>query len=297
MSWLRIRLRVDRERVDGLSEALEDLGATAVTLEGAGDESLFGTAGNEEPVLWSQTSVSALLPSDTEPARFVTEVSHRLGLETAPPWDAELLADQDWERAWMDRFTAMHFGEKLWVCPSWLPSPPPPAITVTLDPGLAFGTGTHATTALCLNWLATHVVFEMEVVDFGCGSGILAVAALKLGARRAWAVDVDVGALSVARENAERNGVSERLEVVSPESLPETVNADIVVANILANPLIALAPRLTQITRAGGLLLLSGLLEQQIPEVRHHYSRGFAIETRIRDDWALLECSKTAPKS
>lgn len=295
MPWLRLRISVERPLVDALSEALEESGAVAVTLEDAGDEALFGSGGDDEPQLWSRTSVSALLPAETEPAKFVAEMALRLGMNTPPPWDAELLADQDWERAWMDRFKAMHFGGDLWVCPSWLSPPPPPAVVVTLDPGLAFGTGTHATTALCLEWLATHAVAGKEIIDFGCGSGILAVAALKLGARHAWGVDIDSGALTVARENAERNRVSDRFDVARPEDFPDAAEGDIVIANILANPLMELAPRLMRITRPGGFLILSGMLTQQIAEVERHYSRGCTVESRIRDDWALLVCHKLRP--
>ncbi len=294
MSWLRIRLRVNRGEVDSLSEALEQCGAVAVTLEDAGDEALFDSAGSEEPRLWAWTSVSALLPAGTEPASFIREVTDQLGLDGSPSWEAEPLADQDWERAWMDRFTSMHFGGQLWICPSWLPLPPPPAVAVTLDPGLAFGTGTHATTALCLNWLATHPLSEAEISDCGCGSAMLAIPALRRGAPHAWAVDVDRGALAVTRENAENNGVGERLDIGSPETLPHTIVADVVIANILAKPLIELAPRLIQLTRTGGFLLLSGMLEGQVCEVERLYHRGFAIKTRIRDGWALLECRKLA---
>ena len=292
MPWLRLRLRVDRTLVDALSQALEDSGAVAVTLEDAGNEPLFGSGADEEPSLWHETSVTALLPSDTEPQRLIDDVAQRLGMTAPPSWDTQPLADQDWERAWMDRFHAMHFGNNLWVCPSWLAPPPPPATVVTLDPGLAFGTGTHATTALCLEWLANHELTDKEIIDFGCGSGILAVAALKRGARRAWGIDIDSSALAVARENAERNGVSDRLEVAQPQVLPEGLIADLVIANILAKPLIELAPRLTRMTRPGGQLILSGLLTDQIAEVALHYANEFAIEARMRDDWALLECHK-----
>ena len=294
MPWLRVHLRVDREQADSVADALERCGALAVMLEDAGNEALFGSTGNDEPRLWAHTNLSALLSDGTEPSRFVGDVMALLGMDTPPAWAADLLPDQDWERAWMDRFTPLHVGGNLWICPSWHAPPPPPAVAVILDPGLAFGTGTHATTALCLDWLATHMLSGREIIDFGCGSGILAIAALKLGARSAWAVDIDAGALAVTCENAQRNEVGNRLSTAMPQSLPACVDADIVVANILADPLIQLAPRLSGLTRAGGVLLLSGMLEQQAAEVERHYAAAFSIETRIRDGWALLACRRSA---
>ncbi len=294
MPWLCVRLSVDRERVDSVSDALECCGALAVMLEDAGNEALFGGAGDDELRLWAHTTLCALLPADTEPSQFVRDVTALLGMNTPLTWEADRLPDQDWERAWMDRFRPMHAGGYLWICPSWLAPPPPPAVVVTLDPGLAFGTGTHATTALCLNWLATHALSGKEIIDFGCGSGILAIAALKLGAHSAWSIDIDPGALAVTCENAQRNEVSDRLSAVTPQSLPAGANADVVVANILADPLIQLAPRLTGLTRTGGVLLLSGMLEQQSAEVERHYSAEFAVETHVRDGWALLACRRLA---
>ncbi len=293
MPWLRIRLKTGREQADSVSEAMERCGALAVMLEDAGDEALFAGPGHDSPRLWAQTSLSALLPADIEPTRFADEVAALLGIDKPPAWETDLLPDQDWERVWMDRFQPLHVGADLWICPSWLAPPPPPAISVVLDPGLAFGTGTHATTSLCLEWLATHSLAECELVDFGCGSGILAIAALKLGARSAWAIDIDDGALAVTCENAVRNEVHGRLTATLPDSLPAGIQADVVVANILAAPLIELAPHLAALTRTGGVLLLSGMLEQQAAEVGLHYSRNFIVESCQRDGWALLVCRKT----
>lgn len=292
MSWLRVHLRADCGQAENVSDALEQCGALAVTLEDAGDQPLFAGPGTEEPRLWAHTCLSALLPEDMEPSRFVAEVAALLGLDAPPAWESDSLPDQDWERAWMDRFTAMRFGINLWVSPSWLEPPAAPAVVVTLDPGLAFGTGTHATTALCLEWLAAGTRAQMDVLDFGCGSGILAIAALKLGARSAWAVDIDGGALSVTRENAQRNAVLDRIRIADPGSLPPDIDADIVVANILADPLVELAPRLRGLTRAGGILLLSGMLSGQVREIEQHYARYFDIEARVRDGWAMLVCRK-----
>ncbi|MHB8345617.1 MAG: 50S ribosomal protein L11 methyltransferase [Acidiferrobacterales bacterium] len=293
MPWLRVHLQVDRELADSVSDAMERCGAIAVMLEDAGNEALFGSAGNDEPRLWAHTSLNALLPPDAEPSQFVDDVVALLGTDARPIWRVDCLPDQDWERAWMDRFTPLHAGGNLWICPSWLAPPPLPAVSVILDPGLAFGTGTHATTALCLEWLAANIQPGSDVIDFGCGSGILAIAALKLGARKAWAVDIDANALVVACENAQRNDVGDRLSAVAPQSLPPITDADIVIANILAGPLIDLAPRLSALTRAGGVLLLSGMLEEQTAEVGCHYEGAFAVEIRIRDGWALLVCRKS----
>jgi ribosomal protein L11 methyltransferase len=265
----------------------------SVSLEGADTELLFETDWNNTTPVWKQTRVVALFAEDADVVAAMNMVAALLSLPSAPAYKSETVADRDWVRVWMDRWLPMRFGEspggaKLWVVPSWLTPPDPQAANIILDPGMAFGTGTHATTAMCLEWLAQHPPRDREVIDYGCGSGILAIAALKLGARSAFGTDTDPQALTVSRENAERNGVLDRLTLLLPDALPKQADADIVLANILAGALIALAPRLTALVRPGGTLILSGLLAIQADEVEAAYTAHFDLARQGRDEWVML---------
>ena len=287
MPWLQLRLRTDKDKAESWSNALEQCGAISVSFEDAGDEPLLACALEETP-LWSQTWVTALFEAETQADAVVTQLTHLLRLPNPPACEMEMLADQDWERVWMDRFQPMHFGGPLWVVPSWLAPPHPAAVNIILDPGLAFGTGTHATTALCLSWLAQHPPVNQYIIDVGCGSGILAIAAIKLGARHALGVDVDPRALEVSQENAERNAVAAQLSLGLPEVLPDAPVADLVIANILAQPLIQLSAQLIQLVKPGGTLILSGMLENQTAEVSQHYMNDVDLERQVHDHWAML---------
>lgn len=293
MAWQQITLDTTRDESQRLSDALEEAGALSVSLEGADTELLFETDWNDNTPVWKQTRVTALFAEDADVAAAMNMVAVLLSLPSAPAYKTETVADQDWVRVWMDRWRPMHFGKgpagvNLWVVPSWLSPPDPEAANIILDPGMAFGTGTHATTAMCLEWLAQHPPRDREVIDYGCGSGILAIAALQLGARSALGTDTDPQALAVSRENAERNHVLDRLSLLLPEALPEQISADIVLANILAAALIALAPRLTALVRPGGTLLLSGLLTIQADEVAAAYADHFDFTHQHRDEWVML---------
>lgn len=296
MPWLKLRLRADKARATVIADALESLGALAVSLEDAGDEPQFDI-GQPEAAAWSDTWVSGLFPIETSPLGVLEQLTRDTTLSPLPPHDVELVADQDWERSWMERYKPLRFGQRLWVCPSWLAPPDPSAVTIMLDPGLAFGSGTHATTALCLEWLERQSLAGKTVIDYGCGSGILAIAALKLGARAAWGIDTDPQALAVSRENAARNGIGSELTLLLPEQAPAGMVADIVLANILAKPLMELAGRLTALVRPGGGLALSGLLANQTEEVSRHYVQDFDLTVEIRDDWALLSGVRRVRKS
>lgn len=263
MAWKRLSFNTTADKVDVLAELLESAGACAVTIECGDDQILCETASERAP-LWDRMRVAGLFSSRTDLDRLLKWLKDKLGAQRLPPCAIESLEDRDWGRAWMDRFRPMRFGERLWVCPSWEAPPEPGAANVILDPGMAFGTGTHPTTALCLNWLAEAKVIDgATVLDYGCGSGILALAAAKLGARRVLATDLDATALQVTCENASRNGVSDRLTTVTPEAVG-TVSADIILANILANPLISLVQRLRELGRPGCHLVLSGILKEQV---------------------------------
>jgi ribosomal protein L11 methyltransferase len=200
----------------------------------------------------------------------------------------EQLEDKDWEREWMDNFHPMKFGQRLWICPSWREVPEPDAVNVMLDPGLAFGTGTHPTTALCLTWLDGLDLKGKTVVDFGCGSGILSLAALKLGAKKVIGIDIDPQALQASLENAKRNQCEDRLELFLPKDQPE-FKADVVVANILAGPLRELAPVIVEYVKHQGVLALSGVLEEQAEQLQQIYGEYCQMDSFVvQDEWVRL---------
>lgn len=290
MAWLKLTLRTAKDQAERLAELLEGHGAIAVTLEDAVNEQLIETHWDQTP-LWREVTLSALFAAPTDSAALLAQV-RGAGIELLGPAESGILQDQDWARAWMDRYQPILVGRNLWVCPSWCAPPDPAAVNVILDPGLAFGTGTHATTALCLQWLSEQDLRGQDVIDYGCGSGILAIAALKLGARRAIATDLDPQALAVTRENAARNGVADRLQVGEPAALAQTASADVVIANILAGALVELAPRLAALTRAGGRLGLCGIMSQQAQEVRDAYAPWFTLSPHAREEWVLLTGTK-----
>ncbi|MGQ0659212.1 MAG: 50S ribosomal protein L11 methyltransferase [Chromatiales bacterium] len=287
MPWLQLRFTVPRDEADALGAALEQLGAQAITLQSAGIDSLFDQA-DESPTLWDCNALTALFAAQTDTDALVARLASQLAPSAVPLHAAEILADQDWNRAWMDRFRPLRFGERLWVCPSWHTPPDPDAVNIILDPGMAFGTGTHPTTALCLRWLDGAALDGRTVLDYGCGSGILAIAAIKLGARHVWAVDIDPQCLEVTRENAARNEVSDRLTVSGPGDCPAP-QRDVLLANILARPLIELAPAFAEAVRTGGDVVLSGLLISQIEACVAAYTPFFDMQPpRAEADWVIL---------
>ncbi len=285
MPFLQLTLEIGSQDPGPFEDALFELGATAVTLEDASDDPVLEPAPGATP-LWPTVKVKALFDAALDPAALGSQITARCGGAVQP--QTELIGDRPWEREWLRDFRPMRFGRRLWVCPGGQPAGDPDGIQVELDPGLAFGTGTHATTALCLEWLDRRDLSGLTVVDYGCGSGILAIAALKLGADQAIAIDIDPQALIATRENAERNRVSARLRI-GDESLLGDCRADVLIANILAAPLIELAPRLAEAVRPGGQIALSGLLLEQAGPVTAAYRAWFDIGTaEVRDGWALL---------
>lgn len=286
-----MRLEISPEQASDLEDLLLEAGACAVTFQDNADQPIFEPDLGTTP-LWNQTGLNALWEADTdmEAVTAFLDAEHQARLGTPFPANkVEILEDKDWVREWMDNFHPMQFGERLWICPSWREPPDTQAINLLLDPGLAFGTGTHPTTAMCLRWLDATPVEGQTVIDYGSGSGVLGIAALLLGAKSAMGVDTDPQALQASRENAERNGIStDRWPLYFPEDAP-TEPADIMIANILAQPLIQLAPRLASLTRAGGKLVLSGILDQQANEVLERYSEWFEMdEPCTQDEWVRL---------
>jgi ribosomal protein L11 methyltransferase len=290
MSFLQLRLDTRREDLAALEDRLLSSGAVAVTLEDNADQPLLEPGVGETP-LWNQTRLTALYPADTDMSDVLRQLPDELLLEANAR--VEILEDKDWEREWMQHYQPMRFGRRLWVCPSWLEPPDTHAVNLLLDPGLAFGTGTHPTTALCLEQLDGLPLAGGVVVDYGCGSGILAVAALKLGAALALGVDNDPQALAASRENAARNAIAaQQFHIVAPAQVDQqhwAQRADVVIANILAGPLVELSAVLLGFLQPKGTLLLSGLLQHQAEAVCAHYAQQLNLHVAgEREGWVCL---------
>ena len=290
MPWIQIRINATAKTADKVSNMLLGRGAQAVTFMDAKDVPVYEPMPGETP-LWGETEVMGLFDAETDPAPTIAFFQQIFGENVG--YKVEQLEDKDWVREWMDHFHPMQFGERLWICPSWRDVPNPDAVNVMLDPGLAFGTGTHPTTALCLQWLDGLDLTGKTVVDFGCGSGILGIAALKLGAARVIGIDIDPQAIQASRDNAARNGVADQIELYLPADQPQDVEADVVVANILAGPLRELAPLIAGHGKAGSLMALSGVLESQAPELEAIYGQWFEMDpTAVKEEWCRLSGRK-----
>ena len=288
MPWLKLKLRTDQDHAEALAEAFEEWGAISVTMEDAGDEPVFDTLRELSP-LWSQVKLIGLFPEHTNTDDILARLRERFSLAETPEHEIDVLGDEDWAHSWMAHYKPLQVGRRLWVIPSWCQAPEPTAINIILDPGLAFGTGDHPTTSLCLEWLSEQSLAGKTVLDYGCGSGILSIAALKLGALEVYAVDIDAQALEVTRRNAVHNGIHTGMHVMLPSELPPDFQADIVIANILFGTLIELAPEISARARPGGWLVLSGLLgDDQATEVRPHYEPPFEFTRREKQKWTLL---------
>ncbi len=289
--WHQFIMNLGSLDADQVEHALLEQGALAVTFSDAADDPVLEPAPGETP-LWRESRVTALFDASRDLSQLADQLTEKLALESTPAHHIESLADRDWAREWLRDFRPMRFGDRLWIVPGDAECPDDDAVVVRLDPGLAFGTGTHATTALCLEWLDNAKLDGVEVLDFGCGSGILGIAALKLGAVEVMAVDVDLQAVSATRQNAERNTVLDRL------SASNVMPADagpygIVVANILANTLVEHAMELKGALAAGGRIVLSGILAAQVDDVieAYHDEVEFGPPV-IRDEWALVAGSR-----
>ncbi len=287
MTWIQIHLTTDRQSAPLAELLLEEMGALSVTMEDAADEPMLEPAPGETPI-WTITRVTGLFPEESDPEKLCTRIKQELAATAILRLEADRLADQVWERVWLDKFHPMQFGRRLWIAPDGQLPPDPKAITVQLDPGLAFGTGTHPTTALCLNWLDREQIAGKSIIDFGCGSGILSIAALLLGASDVVAIDHDHQALEATADNAEKNRVQQRLTILHSEQPLDTV-ADITLANILASTLIELEPLFARHTISGGKIVLSGILTEQTDAVISAFSDDFEIQSPVNQDgWVLL---------
>jgi len=288
MNWQQVHISIPKEQLQELEDFLLSIGALSVTYKDAGDNPVLEPLPGETP-LWPELIVTGLFDQKKNINTVMNILArHYPDLKTVH----EELEDQDWERSWMKDYQPMSFGERLWVVPTTMEAPNPQAINLRLDPGLAFGTGTHPTTSLCLQWLDQHDVSAKTILDYGCGSGILAIAGLLLGASMADGVDIDPQAITASIDNAKINHVNDKLSVFLPDNY-QAKAYDIVMANILSGPLAELAPALSQYTKKGGNIVLSGILQEQAEPVRTVYQQWFEMAPAIiHDGWAMLSGRK-----
>lgn len=288
MPWIQLRIPATEETAEKISDYLSGSGAQAVTFMDAKDTPIYEPAIGEVKY-WNNTIVTGLYDGNEDIDSVISYLKQQPLFKNEFNYKLEALEDKDWEREWMDNFHPMKFGQRLWICPSWRDIPEPDAVNILLDPGLAFGTGTHPTTALCLTWLDGLDLTGKTVVDFGCGSGILAIAALKLGAERVIGVDIDPQAIQASLANAQRNDVADQLELYLPKDQPE-FEADIVVANILAGPLAQLSDVIIGYAKPQGKIALSGILEHQAQSLVDHYQQQCQLNpVTVQDEWVRID--------
>lgn len=286
MAWLQLIIPTNDDLADKLSDALMEHGAVSVTLQDMQDQPVLEPELGTTP-MWSQTRVIGLYDANENLNHIIENVEQQLKIKISE-WKAEPLEDKDWVRAWMDSFKPMQFGKKLWVIPSTFKAPQPDAANILLDPGLAFGTGTHPTTSMCLEWLDANPPTDKSVIDFGCGSGILAIAAILLGAKLAQAIDIDPQALIATKDNAKNNQVADKIKTYLPEQF-EKSTTPLLLANILASPLIQFAAYFSELTQPQGQIVLSGILAEQAEQVMDAYKPYFDIAVwKQQDDWVCL---------
>lgn len=289
MPWLQVKIATTPTLAENFEDLLLDSGALSVTYQDTQDQPIYEPELGTTP-LWRNTTISALFDAQNDMQALRAELNDACNnSEMQASIDSlsiEILEDKDWERQWMKSYKPMQFGNRLWVCPSWCDVPDPNAVNLMLDPGLAFGTGTHPTTELCLRWLDSIDVTDQEITDYGCGSGILGIAALLLGAKSVLAVDIDSQALQATQTNLLRNNLAPtRLSTYLPENAPQR-ETQILIANILSGPLVELAPLIAQRVRHKGLIALSGLLTEQQQEIINAYSPWFILDQAVLlDGW------------
>ncbi|PAS41182.1 50S ribosomal protein L11 methyltransferase [Vibrio cholerae] len=293
MPWIQIKLNATNDNAEAIGDMLmEETGAVSVTFLDAKDTPVFEPLPGETR-LWGDTDVVALYETDMDTSLILQQIKASNLLAEGFAHKVEQVEDKDWEREWMDNFHPMQFGRRLWICPSWREVPDPQAVNVMLDPGLAFGTGTHPTTALCLEWLDNLDLSGKTVIDFGCGSGILAIAAIKLGAAKVIGIDIDPQALLASKDNAARNGVEDQIEVYLPKDQPEGLVADVVVANILAGPLRELSPIIKGLLKPCGQLAMSGILDTQAESVAEFYRDDLELDPIAeKSEWCRISGRK-----
>jgi ribosomal protein L11 methyltransferase len=288
MTWWQFSLNCQASELEQVEDLMLGLGALSISLSDAGDEPLYEPLPGDYP-LWQESIVAATFDGANDHEFLYQQLTSELPDHLASTVRLKTLQDQDWEQAYKQHFHPLQCAPNLWIVPSWSEPPDPGATIIQLDPGLAFGTGSHPTTALCLAWLGARDGDYHRVIDYGCGSGILAIAAIKLGAQQVVAVDIDAQALTACNSNMRVNGIgSEQIQVIPPEEL-EASAADLLIANILAAPLIDLAPRFAELVRPGGQILLSGILDTQLEDIQLAYRPYFKLDpASYRDEWVCI---------
>jgi len=291
MGWKSVSFLTDAAHAEPMCDALLEAGALSASLEDADagtpdEQPQFGEPGSVNSPGWEHSRVVALLEADADIDALLAEAAAAIGLPSVAEYSVEDVAEQNWVQLTQSQFDPIRVSERLWIVPSWHESPDPAAVNLILDPGMAFGTGSHPTTRLCLEWLERNVTAECTVLDYGCGSGILAIAAARLGAGRVAGVDIDPQAVDAARANAERNSVT---ALFADSAQPVAGEYDLVVANILSNPLRVLAPAICAHVRSGGRLALSGILREQAEEIIGIYAQWLPMQVAdTREDWVCL---------
>lgn len=294
MAWIQLKFDISPEESEAYEDALLETGALAVTFTDLHDNPVYEPDLGTTP-LWADTVLAALFEADVAPEAVIAMLSAITGKSLAqlPKWQAEIVEDKDWEREWMDRFEPINFNDRLWVVPSWKEPPNPKAANLRLDPGLAFGTGTHPTTYMCMQWLSENDVNNKTVTDYGCGSGILGIAALLLGAKSMTGIDIDPQAIIATKNNAIANGVSENLLKLWLPNEVQSELCDVMLANILAGPLVELASDICGLLRSGGDIVLSGILKDQAEDVLSAYSTWIDFDPVCEHDgWVRLSGTK-----
>lgn len=290
MRWLQIAISTTKNHAETSEDCLFSAGAQTVTFTDAADQPILEPGPDETPI-WNTVVITGLFEKNDEQQDLLDTIKHCLA-DIQFSYNTEILEDQNWTRAWMEHFHAMQFGQRLWVCPLHIEPPEPDAVNLRLDPGLAFGTGTHPTTSLCLRWLDQNIKDQVTLLDYGCGSGILAIAACLLGVDFADGVDIDPQALIATYDNAEVNQVNEKIKTFLPDDYKKQHSAtqyDIVVANILSGPLAELAPMLASHAKTGGDIVLSGILREQAEPLIETYGQYFQMDApEFEEDWVLL---------
>ena len=293
MAWQQIKINVKAAYAEKIGDVLSDFEAQAVTFLDAKDTPMYEPKPGEV-LLWPDTQVIGLYDAQDDVSHVISHLKNTFSQETQIECVIDQLEDKDWEREWMENFHPMQFGSRLWICPSWRDIPDPSAVNIMLDPGLAFGTGTHPTTSLCLEWLDQADLHGKTVVDFGCGSGILAIAALLLGAKEVIGIDIDPQAIQASRDNAQRNNVSDKLRLYLPEDQP-SIQADVVLANVLAAPLKELSHVIGEFCAKEGNLVMSGILAEQATSVIKAYDKEFEFSpVKQQGEWIRLSACKYA---
>ena len=292
--WRQLKIQLKSEDASELEQTLFKSGALSISYLDAEDQPVFQKEPNSTP-LWDNAFLLCLFAGNVELDSLLADLKGNTRILNNENLAVEVIEDKDWERSWMEDFKPMQFGEKLWILPSWETPPDPTAANLMLDPGLAFGSGTHTTTSLCLRWLGKSAIDTKEVIDYGCGSGVLAIAAALLGAKKVHAVDNDPQAIAATLDNSYRNNIAEGIiTAYLPEALPE-LNPDILIANILSEPLIDLSLKFADLVKPGGQIVLSGILEEQVTSLLSCYKRCFDLDAPIiENEWVLITGTRKA---